>query len=89
MNEFRISALSPMTTEPEDAHLTGHTRNLERRLLALNRTQLGNRIRTSSNWSERTVKAIHGDSTSLVSTSRQSDIRLSQEEICVGFITKP
>jgi hypothetical protein len=53
----------PMMAEPEDARLTGQTRNLERRLLALNVTRTGNGVVTPTSWLPRTFKVLHEDST--------------------------
>ena len=53
----RASRLSPMMAEPEDARLTGQTRNLERRLLVLNVTRQGNAIGAPSSWLARTSRS--------------------------------
>ena len=52
-----------MMAEPEDAQLTGQTRNLERRLLGLNVTRPGKAIVTPTSWLARTFKVFHEGST--------------------------
>jgi hypothetical protein len=52
-----------MMAEPEDARLTGQTRNLERRLLGLNVMRQGNAIGAPTNWLAQTFKVFHEDST--------------------------
>ena len=48
-----------MAVEPEDARLTGQTRNLECRLMALNLTWQEYAIVAPTNWLARTPKATH------------------------------
>ena len=52
-----------MMAEPEDARLTGQTRNLERRLLGLNVTRPRKAIVTPTSWLVRMFKVIHEGST--------------------------
>ena len=57
------SRLSLMMAEPEDARLTGQTRNFELRLLVLNVTRQRNAIGVPTSWLARTFKVFHEDPT--------------------------
>jgi hypothetical protein len=59
MMNRRISRRSPMKAEPEDARLTGQTRNLERRLLALNVTRQANAIGGPTSYLVRASRGLH------------------------------
>lgn len=63
MTDRWVSQLFLMMAEPEDARLTGQTRNLERRLLGLNVTRSRKAIVTPTSWLVRMFKVFHEGST--------------------------